>query len=97
MIDHGHRVTSWPLVPGLDGAGIIAAVGGEVKNFSVGDEVFAIFSSGDREASFQTFSVTREMMVARKPGTWSFEEAATLGFVLTFLQALSIFAINIYN
>jgi len=82
MIDHGHRVTSWPLVPGLDGAGIIDAVGDNVKNFEVGDEVLAQFMAGDRGGSYQNFAVVQEAMIARKPSTWSFEEAATLGCVL---------------
>ena len=78
MIDQGHRVTSWPLVAGLDGAGVIEAVGDKVKDFAVGDEVLAMFASGDRGGSFQEFAVIQETMVAKKPATWSFEDAATL-------------------
>lgn len=80
MIDHGHRVTSWPLVAGLDGAGIIESVGDDVKNLSIGDKVLALFSSGDRGASYQNFAVVKENMVAKFPTTWSFEEAATIGY-----------------
>ncbi|KAK9317525.1 hypothetical protein V1524DRAFT_423220 [Lipomyces starkeyi] len=36
MIGQGHRVASWPLVPGLDGAGVVEAVGDNVKNFAFG-------------------------------------------------------------
>ncbi|KIN05009.1 hypothetical protein OIDMADRAFT_142790 [Oidiodendron maius Zn] len=79
MIDLGHRVTSWPRVPGLDGAGVIEDVGDRVKNFAVGDEVLAMFFPGDRNASFQSFAVVQETMLAKKPATWSFENAATLG------------------
>src|SRR6187402_1470351 len=82
MADHGHRVTSWPLVPGLDGAGIIEAVGEEVEKFVVGDEVLAMFSPGDRGGSYQNFAVVKEGMVAKKPASWEFEEAATLGWVV---------------
>jgi len=82
MIDQGHRVTSWPLVPGLDGAGVVEAVGDDVKNFSVGDEVLAMFTAGDRGGAFQNFAVVQEAMVAKKPTTWSFEDAATLGYVV---------------
>ena len=82
MIDQGHRVTSWPLVPGLDGAGVVEAVGDNVKNFAIGDEVLAIFAAGDRGGSYQTFAVVQERMVAKKPTTWSFEDAATLGCVV---------------
>lgn len=44
MIDQGHRVTSWPLVPGLDGAGIIEQVGDEARDFKIGDRVLAFFT-----------------------------------------------------
>jgi NADPH:quinone reductase-like Zn-dependent oxidoreductase len=82
MIDQGHRGTSWPLVPGLDGAGIVEAVGNDVKSFAIGDGALAMFTAGDRAGSFQNFAVVEEVMVAKKPMTWSFEEAATLGCVV---------------
>jgi NADPH:quinone reductase-like Zn-dependent oxidoreductase len=84
MIDQGHIITSWPFVPGLDGAGVVEAVGDDVKNFAVGDEVLALFWVGDRAASYQNFAVVQETKVARKPTTWSFEDAATLGCVVLF-------------
>lgn len=84
MIDQGQRVNSWPLVPGLDGAGVVEAVGSDVKRFTVGDEVLAMFSAGDRGGSYQELAVVQETMVAKKPGTWSFEDAASLGCVAFF-------------
>jgi NADPH:quinone reductase-like Zn-dependent oxidoreductase len=104
MIDQGHRVTSCPLVPGLDGAGVVEAVGAHVKNFALGDEVLAMFTAGNRGSAFQNFAVVQEMMVAKKPTSWSFEDAATLGyFILSFIylgyyffvyHALSLFCMN---
>jgi NADPH:quinone reductase-like Zn-dependent oxidoreductase len=88
MIDQGHRVTSWPLVPGLDGAGVVEAVGADVKNFAPGDEVLAMFTVGDRGGAFQKFAVVQEMTVAKKPTTWSFEDAATLGYVVFYFPFL---------
>lgn len=79
MVGKGLRVASWPFVPGLDGAGIIEAVGDEVHNFSAGDEVLGMFVSEKHGGSFQKFAVVPAMMVARKPSSWSFEEAASLG------------------
>ena len=81
MIYQGHRITSWPLVPGLDGAGVVEAIGEDVENFVVGDEVLAMFAPGDRGGSYQNFAVVQQTMVAKKPATWSFEDAATLGCV----------------
>jgi NADPH:quinone reductase-like Zn-dependent oxidoreductase len=93
MIDQGQRVTSWPLVPGLDGAGVVEAVGDSVKNFAFGDEVLAMFTAGDRGCAFQNFAVVQETMVAKKPKTWSFEDAATLGYLPFFLYLLLPFFI----
>ncbi|KAL3417146.1 hypothetical protein PVAG01_11146 [Phlyctema vagabunda] len=91
MIDQGHRVTSWPLVPGLDGAGVIEAVGDHVKDFAPGDGVLAMFTPGDRGAAFQNFAVVSDGMVAKKPKAWSFQGAATLGVCyLTAVVALGI-------
>ena len=92
MVDHGHRVTSWPLVPGLDGAGVVEAIGDHVKNFAVGDEVLALFTAGDRGASYQNLAVVQEMMVAKKPTSWSFEDAASLGSVVPLLLPIIISA-----
>ncbi|KAK3311934.1 chaperonin 10-like protein [Apodospora peruviana] len=91
MIDHGHRVTSsGPVVAGLDGAGVVEAVGTGVTRFSVGDEVFAQFPAPE-VVSFQDFAVVHESMVAKKPATWSFEDAASLPVCyLTALLSLGI-------
>ncbi|KAJ5224966.1 hypothetical protein N7468_006191 [Penicillium chermesinum] len=89
MIDQGHRFTSWPLVPGLDGAGVVDQVGAAVERFSPGDRVAALFAPGDRSASYQEFSVVKETSVAKIPDAWSFESAASLGVsYLTAVMAL---------
>ena len=41
-----------------------------------------MFSAGDRGGSYQNFAVVQELMVAKKPTAWSFEDAATLGCVV---------------
>jgi NADPH:quinone reductase-like Zn-dependent oxidoreductase len=81
MIDEGHRVLEWPIVPGLDGAGIVEAVGAEVERVAVGEEVLAQFTPGPSHAgggSFQMSGVVNEMMVARKPKNLIWEEAASI-------------------
>lgn len=93
MIDQGHRVTSWPLVPGMDGAGIVEALGDGVKKFAIGDEVLAMFTPGDRGGSYQTFAVVQDTRVAKKPPTWQFEEAASLGWVIFLLSRLPVLSI----
>lgn len=84
MVDEGHRVTSWPIVPGLDGSGVITAVGDDVKRFVVGDEVLAQFSAGAAEkggGSYQTYAVVQEGMVSKKPEWLSWDEAASIPYV----------------
>ncbi|KAJ5658884.1 hypothetical protein N7507_005335 [Penicillium longicatenatum] len=91
MIDKGHRVSSWPLVPGLDGAGVIEEVGANVKNVASGDRVLALFTPGERAGSYQTLAVVEESSVAKIPSSWSFEDAASLGVgYLTGIMALGI-------
>jgi len=71
-------------VPGLDVAGTVAAVGGDVSRFKVGDEVFGI-----SRGSFAEYAAAREDKPAHKPAGLSFEQAA-VGAVsgLAALQAL---------
>ena len=68
-------------VPGLDVAGTVAAVGGDVSRFKVGDEVFGI-----SRGSFAEYAAAREDKLVRKPAGLSFEQAAVSG--LAALQAL---------
>ena len=74
----GFMIESWPAVLGIDGAGIVEAVGQGVNNFKAGDEVFSLFGHNSRAASFQEVSVVPEMFVAKKPRNLTFEEAASL-------------------
>jgi NADPH:quinone reductase-like Zn-dependent oxidoreductase len=67
---------------GVDFAGVVEAVGKDVADLRVGDEVF-----GGRSGAFAEYVCTAT--VARKPANVSFEEAATLPIAgLTALQGL---------
>ena len=71
-------------VPGIDVAGVVAAVGSAVTKFQVGDEVF-----GMSRGSFAEYAAAREDKLALKPENASFEQAATVGISGgTALQAL---------
>jgi NADPH:quinone reductase-like Zn-dependent oxidoreductase len=61
------------LVPGLDAAGVVVAVGTEVTRFQPGDEVFGV-----SKGSFAEFAAARESKLARKPSNLSFEQAAAV-------------------
>ncbi len=66
-----HRVLGW------DAAGVVAAVGAEVRDFAVGDEVFY---AGDitRPGSHAEQQLVDERIVGRKPASLGFTEAAAL-------------------
>lgn len=86
MVDQGHRVTVWPFVPGLDGAGIVEEIGSNVKRVGLGDRVLALFTPGDRAASYQQYAVIKEADVTRIPESWTFEQASTLGYASMYLS-----------
>jgi NADPH:quinone reductase-like Zn-dependent oxidoreductase len=71
-------------VPGLDVAGTVAAVGGDVTRFQPGDEVFGI-----SRGSFADYAAAREDKLVRKPAGLRFEQAAVVAVSgLAALQGL---------
>src|SRR5579862_1400454 len=71
-------------VLGADIAGRVEAVGSNVKQFHLGDEVF-----GGCGAAFAEYACTSEKNLALKPANLSFEAAASVPVAaLTALQAL---------
>ncbi|MBK8275454.1 MAG: zinc-binding alcohol dehydrogenase family protein [Nitrospira sp.] len=73
-----------PVILGWDAAGIVRAFGNDAVHFKVGDEVFY---SGDlnRPGCYATRQLVDERLVALKPNTLSFADAAA--FPLTSLTA----------
>ena len=77
-----------PLILGNDVAGIVVRVGPDVKQFKVGDEVYAR-PDKDRIGTFAEYISMDEVDVALKPKGISMEEAASIPLVgLTAWQAL---------
>jgi NADPH:quinone reductase-like Zn-dependent oxidoreductase len=73
------------LVPGLDVAGTVAAVGSAVTRFTIGDEVFGI-----SRGSFAEYAAVREDKLSGKPGNLTFDQAAAVPISAgTALQALT--------
>jgi NADPH:quinone reductase-like Zn-dependent oxidoreductase len=69
---------------GVDFAGTVAAVGGNVREFQPGDTVF-----GARSGAFAEYVIARERNVVHKPAAVSFEEASAVPVAaITALQAL---------
>ncbi len=77
-----------PFVLGHDVAGVVTQVGSAVRDFQVGDEVYAR-PRDLRIGSFADYIAIHEADVARKPRTLTFEEAAAVPLVaLAAWQAL---------
>ncbi len=71
-------------VPGLDVAGVVAAVGPGVTAFAVGDPVF-----GTARGSFAEYAIARVETLVRRPASVTPSEAAALGVSgCTAVQAL---------
>lgn len=83
VLGFGLRRPANPVL-GLDVSGHVEAVGDEVTRFAVGDEVFGI-----AQGSFAEFATAKEIKVALKPSSISFEQAAAVAISgLTALQGL---------
>jgi alcohol dehydrogenase len=77
-----------PFILGHDVAGIVTRVGPNVKQFKVGDEVYAR-PADHRVGTFAEFIAVKEADVALKPQKLTMEEAASIPLVgLTAWQAL---------
>lgn len=80
--DLGILIPHWPRVLGTEGAGIIEAVGSDVRDLQPGDEVMGWVGSGAHEVAwggaFQERVAVPVSFVAKKPKNISLEEAASL-------------------
>lgn len=77
----------FPLILGWDAAGVIAEVGKDVKNFKVGDEVFA--RPAMKNGTYAEYVAVEENLVALKPKSLSFQESASVPLAgLTAWQCL---------
>jgi len=72
-------------VPGRDVAGTVVAVGHQVTDFAVGDEVYGI-----GQGTFAEFTIARVAKLARKPANLTFEQASVVPVSgMTALRALT--------
>ncbi|GFO58156.1 Zn-dependent oxidoreductase [Geomonas silvestris] len=77
-----------PVILGWDAAGVVEAVGSEVRDFSVGDEVYY---AGDlnRPGSYAELQTVDHRLAAQKPALLDFADAAALPLTaLTAYEAL---------
>src|SRR5258708_4613081 len=82
-------VDRFPLVPGIDGAGIVVARGARVRRIQLGDRVYA-YEFGNRQGGFYAeFAAAKAEHVGRVPKGLDLRDAgavATTG--LTALQGI---------
>ena len=71
-------VGNFPLIPGMDAAGIVEKAGNKVTKYKAGDPVFAFFTL-QGEGGYAEFVTAKDDELAPKPGTVSFAQAAGAG------------------
>ena len=79
----GRFPVSSPVIPGCDGAGIVEAVGNKVNDFKPGDAVY--FSQPGfnlRQGTYAEYALVDSSLLAIKPSSLSFEQAAAAPLVL---------------
>jgi NADPH:quinone reductase-like Zn-dependent oxidoreductase len=81
--------TRFPLVPGVDGAGVVIAKGARVRRFRTGDRVYA-YEFGNRQGGFYAeFAVVDAAHVGRVPRGLNLRDAGAVAATgLTALQGL---------
>src|SRR3954469_14505576 len=78
----------YPLILGSDIAGVIEAVGKEVKNYKAGDEIIGSLE-WQKQRAFAEYVATKEKYITRKPKNLSMQESAAIPLAsLTAWQAL---------
>ena len=71
-------VGNFPLVPGMDAAGIVEKVGNKVTKYKAGDPVFAFFTLKG-EGGYAEFVTAKDDELAPKPSAVTFAQAAGAG------------------
>ncbi|KAJ3400656.1 hypothetical protein HDV05_000985 [Chytridiales sp. JEL 0842] len=83
-----HPMPTFPCALGVDGAGIVSAVGAKVTKWKVGDRVMGVHHLMDG-GTFGVFSVFHESELARVPDQMHWEVAGSISLVwLTAMKAL---------
>src|SRR6184192_1980820 len=76
------RSNQFPLIPGMDVAGVVEQVGNKVTKFKQGDAVYA-YLSFDEQGGYAEFAVTKQDHAALKPKSVDFEHAAAVPLAAT--------------
>lgn len=77
MREGNHSVLPLPAILGLEGAGVIEAIGPDIRGFSVGDRV--VYSSGDKPGSYCEHRLRSTMGLIKIPD-WIDDKTAAAAF-----------------
>jgi len=78
-------ITEFPFILGRDFSGVVSALGADVDDLKIGDEVFAVCAGGQEGAYAEKIAI-KASIVAKKPDDLSYVELAAVA--LTGLTAL---------
>src|SRR5438093_11582028 len=76
------RSDQFPLIPGMDVAGVVEQVGNKVTQFKRGDAIYA-YLSFDEQGGYAEFAVAKQDHAALKPKSIDFEQAAAVPLAAT--------------
>jgi NADPH2:quinone reductase len=77
-----HAAVQLPAILGIDLAGIVEAIGDDVTNVAVGDEVFGMTGGiGNTPGSLAQYVVADADLLAKKPANFSMKEAAAVPLI----------------
>jgi len=76
------RSNQFPLIPGMDVAGVVEQVGNKVTKFKRGDAIYA-YLSFEEQGGYAEFAVTKQDHAALKPKSIDFEHAAAVPLAAT--------------
>src|SRR5688572_19738160 len=77
---HYAPITEFPYIPGRDFSGVVAALGEGVKDFKVGDAVFAVCDAG-QEAAYAEKIAIKAAIVGKKPEKLTHVESAAVALI----------------
>jgi NADPH:quinone reductase-like Zn-dependent oxidoreductase len=67
----------FPLIPGMDAAGVVEKTGAKIRKFKPGDPVYAFFTLAG-EGGYAEFVIAKENEIAPKPKAASYAQAAAV-------------------
>src|SRR5438105_1193549 len=76
------RINHFPLIPGMDVAGVVEETGNKVTKFKRGDAIYA-YLSFEEQGGYAEFAVTKQDHAALKPKSIDFEHAAAVPLAAT--------------